>query len=316
MSGDVPPNAAPASGTALGALLVVGAACAFGAISTLVVVATRGGDGIAAQTLPTVLAWRYALAALLLLPLALRERRATGRGLPRDAGALARGAFGAGLGQMAVAGLSLSALRWIPVGTLAFLFYTFPAWVTLLAAARGTERLDGRKLAALALSFAGIACTVGLPGATAGAPVPWQGVALALAAALSYAVYIPYLGALTARTSPTAASLLVSFGAGVGFAIGAGGELVAPKPGAFWGAVLVLAVVCTVLAFLAFMRGLSRLGSVRTAIVSTVEPLFTAALGALALDQPITPGTLAGGALIAGAVALLQLPARRAATHA
>jgi drug/metabolite transporter (DMT)-like permease len=64
--------------------------------------------------------------------------------------------------------------------------------------------------------------------------------------------------------------------------------------------------VCTVLAFLAFMRGLGRLGPVRTAIVSTVEPFFTAVLGALVLGQAFGPATLAGGALIAAAVLLLQ----------
>jgi drug/metabolite transporter (DMT)-like permease len=305
---------APASAVR-GTLLVVFAACCFGSISTLVVLATRGGDGgAAAPALATVLTWRYAVAAVLLAPLAWHERRRTGRGLPLTAGALARGIGVAGVGQVAVAGLSLSALRWIPVGTLGFLFYTFPAWVTLLAALRGSERLDRRRLLALALSFAGIACTVGLPGADGAAPGvrPWPGIALALAAAVAYALYIPYLGRLQARTSPTAASLLVCLGAGAGFALGARGDLAAPMPAQSWLMIAVLGVVCTVVAFNAFMRGLGRLGPVRTAIVSTVEPLWTAALGALVLAQPLGPATLVGGGLIAAAVALLQLaPAKR-----
>ena len=45
----------------------------------------------------------------------------------------------------------------------------------------------------------------------------------------------------------------------------------------------------------------------RTAIVSTVEPFFTALLGAWVLSQPLTRGTLVGGAMIAAAVVLLQL---------
>jgi drug/metabolite transporter (DMT)-like permease len=49
------------------------------------------------------------------------------------------------------------------------------------------------------------------------------------------------------------------------------------------------------------------LGPVRTAIVSTVEPFFTALMGAWLLDQPLTFTTLVGGALIAAAVILLQL---------
>ena len=50
----------------------------------------------------------------------------------------------------------------------------------------------------------------------------------------------------------------------------------------------------------------------RTAIVSTVEPFFTAVLGAATLGQPFGVGTVAGGVLIAAAVLLLQRPARAA----
>jgi drug/metabolite transporter (DMT)-like permease len=61
-----------------------------------------------------------------------------------------------------------------------------------------------------------------------------------------------------------------------------------------------------------FLRGLSVLGPVRTSIISTVEPFWTAVLGALVLNQPITKGVVAGGACIALAVALLQWRPRSA----
>jgi drug/metabolite transporter (DMT)-like permease len=196
-----------------------------------------------------------------------------------------------------------------------FLFYTFPAWVVLFAAVRGSERLGGAKLGALALSLGGIACTVGLPGggapgaAAAGAGGPaWPGVALALAAAVVYALYIPYLGRLQARATPAGAAAWVCAGAAavLGAAAGVRGTFTAGLGPAGWAAVAALALVCTTVAFIAFMRGLGRLGPVRTAIVSTVEPFFTAVLGAVALGQPFGPATLAGGALIAAAVVLLQ----------
>jgi drug/metabolite transporter (DMT)-like permease len=210
-----------------------------------------------------------------------------------------------------VAFLSLSALRWIPAATLGFLFYTFPAWVTLFAALRGTERVDWRKLVALALSLAGIVCTVGAPAGGGGGQ--WPGVALALAGALAYAVYVPYLGGLQGRTTPELASWIVSAGAALLLAVGAAadGSLTARLPATSWGVVLALSLLCTVIGFQAFMRGLGGLGPVRAAIVSTVEPFWTAVLGALVLAQPLTPATLAGGALIAAAVLLLQLPTRR-----
>jgi drug/metabolite transporter (DMT)-like permease len=133
-------------------------------------------------------------------------------------------------------------------------------------------------------------------------------VALALGAAVVYALYIPFLGRLQARATPAGAAAWVCLGAAVILGVGAAvrGTLTAALGPTAWGAVAVLAVLCTVLAFIAFMRGLGRLGSVRAAIVSTVEPFFTAVLGALVLAQPFGPATVAGGVLIAAAVLLLQ----------
>jgi len=62
----------------------------------------------------------------------------------------------------------------------------------------------------------------------------------------------------------------------------------------------------TALAFIAFLRGLAVLGAVRTAIVATVEPFWTAVLGALLLAQPLRPAVFAGGLCIAISVWLLQ----------
>jgi drug/metabolite transporter (DMT)-like permease len=76
-------------------------------------------------------------------------------------------------------------------------------------------------------------------------------------------------------------------------------------------AILIMALVCTVVGFMCFLRGLETLGSVRTAIVSTVEPFWGALLASLVLAQPLTARTLTGGALVAAAVIILNLPARQ-----
>ena len=47
---------------------------------------------------------------------------------------------------------------------------------------------------------------------------------------------------------------------------------------------------------------LVRLGPVRTAIVSTVEPFLTALLAVVVLSQPLTLPTMVGGALVVAAV--------------
>ena len=73
-----------------------------------------------------------------------------------------------------------------------------------------------------------------------------------------------------------------------------------------WGAIIALTLWSTVLPSVFFLKGLMRLGPVRTAIVSTVEPFLTALLGVAVLGQPLTLNTAAGGVAIITAVIVLQ----------
>lgn len=279
------------------AAVVVSAAC-FGSITVLTAVASRGGS-----TLPNTMAWRYGLAALLL---ALVSGRAVAA-LP--AGRATRLVVIGGGGQALVSFLALVPLTHyrLPAATLGFLFYSYPAWIALVAAVRGTERIDATRGAALLLSLAGIGFLVGNPVQSGLSPT---GVAIALLAALVYALYVPVLGALRGELPPAVASAYVTAGAAAIYAVAAaavGLLTVRLTPGA-WGAVGALAGLCTVAAFILFLHGLAALGPVRTAIVSTSEPFFTALLAAAVLAQPLTPRLAVGGGLIAAAVVLLQRP--------
>ena len=287
-----PPNRA-AAGRAT--LLIALAACGFGAIAILVTIGTRTG-----APLMTLLAGRYLLGALVLGTIAgtagdLRLDRPAWRVLGY-----------AGVGQVLISVVSLSALRYIPAATLSFLFYTYPAWVAVITRFRHSEPLTPVRLFALGLSLAGIFVMVGAPGAATLHPT---GVVLALSAAVLYAIYIPMIGALQRGLPPVATATYMSAGAAIVLLVAGAvmGDITIYLHRTAWIAIVLLALVSTVLAFLGFLRGLRVLGPVRTAIVSTVEPFFTALMGALLLSQPITPATLLGGVLIAAAVVLLQL---------
>jgi drug/metabolite transporter (DMT)-like permease len=277
-------------------LLVLFSACCFGSIPILTTLATGGGAQLA-----DVLAWRYLIAAVLLVVVSgglARVRRPAARTMPL--------LVLAGGGQAAIAFVSLSALRYIPAAMLTFLFYTYPAWVAVIAALRGAERITRSRSMALLLSLVGIALMVGLPGMGTLHPV---GVLLALASALLYAVYIPMIDHLGRDLPPAVTSVYASAGAAVillvvAFAQGGLGVRFTPVA---WGSIATMAVVSTVLAFIAFLRGLAVIGPVRTAIMSTIEPFWTALLGGLVLRQALGPRTLAGGVCIAAAVVLLQL---------
>ena len=209
------PGAAPRTSVARATLLVAFSACCFGSIAILVTLATRVG-----ARLVEVLAWRFLLASALLALVAggpAVVRREARRGLPL--------VVLAGGGQAAIGGLSLSALRYIPAATMIFLFYTYPAWVTVISAVRGKEPLTGPRVIALVLSLAGIAVMVGLPGAgTSSAATP--GVLLALTGALLYALYIPMIDHFGRELPPALTSTFATSGAAVilsGAAIVTGG---------------------------------------------------------------------------------------------
>ncbi|MEO8561939.1 MAG: DMT family transporter [bacterium] len=293
MVGDVRPQ--PTAGVLRATLLVLFSACCFGSIAIFVSIATGAG-----ARLVDVLAWRYLLGALALR--LLSGGFGAGRVPPRRALSLL---VLAGGGQALVAGLSLSALSYVSVSTVTFLFYSYPAWVTLIAAMRGTEPLTGQRVAALALSLAGIAVMVGMPGGGGLNPI---GVTLALVAAFLFALYIPMMGRFSDALSPAVTSTYACAGAAIIFtvaAVGRGGPVFTLAPIA-WAMIGLLAVVSTAIAFVAFLRGLAVIGPVRTAIVSTVEPFWASLFASVALGQALSPQALGGGALIAAAVVILN----------
>jgi drug/metabolite transporter (DMT)-like permease len=275
------------------ALVAISTSC-FGSISILTLLATQAG-----ASLVSVLVGRYALAAPLFYLAAGRARRAA---MPQAIRWQAVVLLGGG--QAIIAGLGLSALRFVPAATAGFLFYTYPAWVAVIAAMRGTERVTPRRLGALALSLVGVSVMVGAPSGQ----MDWRGVVLSTGAAFAYALYIPHANRLQRDTTPAMLSMYVSIGAFVALAIfGQLTDTLDLRLSAQAAvAVVTLALVCTVFAFILFLRGLATLGPVRTAIVSTVEPFTTSVLGFAVLGQAIRLETLIGGALVATAVIVLQ----------
>ena len=276
--------------------LIVISATGFGAIPILTSIAERSG-----ASLLNALSWRYLLGTVFLALAAggIGPLRAPLRRL-LPVLVLAGGA------QAFIAFVSLSALDYIPAAPLSFLFYTYPAWVAVIAAVRGTERMTATRLLALALSLAGIAIMVGTPSVGVLHPM---GVALALVSAFAYAMYIPLIGFYQVQLSESIAAVYSALGAGVILVVldYFTNRATALLPGHAWLAIGAMALWSTAIAFIAFLRGLRVLGPVRTAIISTIEPFWTALLGALVLGQRLTAATLGGGVLIAAAVVLLQL---------
>ena len=280
-------------------LLIVISALSFGSISVLTILITSEH-----VPLLTAMAWRYFVAGVILI-VAIRPLRSTAITRRQIVQLMLIG----GCGQALITYLSLHALEYISVGPLAFLFYTYPAWVALVAAIRRTERLTLLRICALALALLGVTIMVGTPREKLNA----VGVALALASAILYSIYLPALEQIQRGAPAFVSTFFLIAGSAIAFVVVAAiaGELYIPRNGKVWTNILLLAVVSTVIAFSTLIKGVSVLGPVRTSIIATVEPFFTAILGAVVLGSTFTTSTLVGGILIGAAILIIELSAGR-----
>jgi drug/metabolite transporter (DMT)-like permease len=280
-------------------LLIMISALSFGSISVLTVLITR-----ARVPLVTAMVWRYLLAGVIL---AVAVRPLTSHTPSRRK--IAQLMLIGGFGQALITYLSLYALEYIPVGPLAFLFYTYPAWVALLAAVRKTEKLTTVRIAALTLALVGVTIMVGAPREKLNA----IGVTLALASAILYSVYLPALEQVQRGVPAFVATFFLVAGAAIAFVVAAvfAGELYFPRNSQAWANITLLAVVSTAVAFSALIKGVAVLGPVRTSIIATVEPFFTAILGVVVLGSRFTVSTLIGGVLIGAAILMIEWSAGR-----
>jgi DME family drug/metabolite transporter len=172
------------------------------------------------------------------------------------------------------------------------------------------HRPDPRWALATALACAGVAL-LALSGGEASVSPP--GVAMAIVAGGSYAVYTLAAKRLLTAGHPPEAVMAAAFGlaaivllpalalSGPGWLLTADGLALA----------LFLGTIPTALAYVLFARGLHRLTASETATLTLAEPLTAGALGAIVLAEPMTATSAAGaGLVLAGLLALaVRLPA-------
>ena len=194
------------------------------------------------------------------------------------------------------------------VGVAAVLMYTSPAWVTLCSVLFLGERLTWLKAVSLALALVG-AGLVGRVYDLVGLRVQAAGILAGLSAGVAYAAYVLFCKAIAKRGySPRAA---LAYGLAIGALFLApwqdGAELlgILASPSALV-QVLVLGLVLTLGAGVAFNEALGILPASVVSIVATVEPVMAMLLGSLVFGEVVGWPQACGAALILLAVALLQ----------
>ncbi|MBI4729008.1 MAG: DMT family transporter [Acidobacteria bacterium] len=277
---------------ATGAALAAAGALSFGTTVALSRALARAG-------LPPsgVLGIRFGVAAILLWVLLAAARRPLA---PAPGERLAAFALGAVLYAVEATFFYL-ALRRGSAAAVALLFYSYPAMVTVAEAIAGARGIGRRTIGALALSTLGAALVVG-PGdrlAISGA-----GVGFAMAAALTFAVYLMAGARLTARSDPRASAAMVAAGTAASNLVWAALVSRAGVPLRFL-PLVVANGLATAAAFALVFAALRRLRAADTSVILTLEALWAGLMAWIFLGEAVGPLQAAGGAAILSAAVLI-----------
>lgn len=285
----------------IGGLLVGLSALQFGFVVLLGKFARRHGLPVEAM-----LSIRFGLGAVLLAAALVALRRP----LVAAPGERAGLALIALLGYAVEATFFFTALGHGTVAAVTLLFFTYPVLVTLGTWVLGRGAPARQTLLALASALVGAAIVVGTG---AGLQIETLGVVLALASAVTFSGYLVGADAVLRRTNALTSAMWVSAGASIGLFLYASaiGHWRLPAASNEWFPLLGMGLASAG-AFVCLMAGLQRIGAVRTAIVSALEPLAAATLAWLFLDETVTWGIAVGGTLIL--VAAVTASLARAAT--
>lgn len=248
-----------------------------------------------------VLLYRFGLTAALLVPVLIR-----GRWIPRgrDWPLFLLTGF---LCVPATMLIQFEGLARTTVTSASLLIGTGTPILALAAVLVERERLGGRGWLAVLLSCLGIVMMIGRPG-PGGA---WIGDLLVFLSMVVAAGWVLMSRRLVRRCPPALASSWILV---LGTATLAPMVWLREGPppialsGQAWGSLLILAVGCTVAAFLLWNWAAARVPAGRAAPFLNLEPIVGAALGVAILGDPLGAATVGGGILIMGAAGLASVP--------
>jgi drug/metabolite transporter (DMT)-like permease len=223
-------------------------------------------------------------------------------------------------------------LKYISASLERAILYLNPTIVLVLSALWLRQRISGRQVAAMLLSYAGVAIVwmhdwsaaslmagTADPGLSPGLSPVWAitlGSVLVFLSAFSYAVYLMGSGQLVRHMgSMRLVGLASCVASGMAMAqwvivyVGSHGQLgnVATLPWQAWALSGLNATLCTVVPIWLVMRGVQLVGASVASQVGMIGPLSTIWMAAWWLGEPVTWRLMAGtGAVLAGIVVLAR----------
>ena len=260
----------------------------------------------------TLLALRmiYATPFFLLMALWSTRGRGTPRMVRRDWIAILWLGF---IGYYLASLLDFMGLQYVTAALERLMLYLYPTIVVVISAIFLKQRITGRILLALALSYAGILLVFARDLSLAGdAHALWLGGALVFASSFFYALYLVGAGPVIARLGSLRFIALAMLTSAVFVFL----QFAATRPVSalvlpvrIQLLTLAMAVFATVLPTYLIAEAIKRIGANRTSLVGSLGPVFTIGLGFWILGEPVHWIQLGGAALVLTGVALVTVEA-------
>lgn len=267
-------------------LIIVSAAC-FGFMPIFAVQAYKGG-----ATVMTFLLLRFSLAALLLFSyIFVKVKKISVK--PKQY--LFLFLLG-GVLYFLQATFYFSSVSYIPASLTALILYVYPVIVAILSFFIDKEILSKKVYVSIAFSLVGLVLVLGASIQN----VHPLGILLAFLAAITYSLYIVFGNKVVKQVSPLVATAFIVLFAAISFLLsgwvtdGLRFNLNLQA----WINLLGIVLISTVFANVAFFKGLEFIGSTRSAVLSTVEPLVTVLLSTLILYEHMSVFQLIGGLFV------------------
>jgi drug/metabolite transporter (DMT)-like permease len=210
--------------------------------------------------------------------------------------------------------LIAQAVTVIDASTAAILNALCPLFASIVAAVWIRDPLTPAKISGIALCLVGTAVLVGwTPAPMSARELAAASLSIAAAAAYGYTIVFTKVHLKDADPLGTSAGTLLMAAAAMLPLTPVGHDFAAIPPGA-WIAALGLAIVSTTFAFILYYRLIADIGPVKAITVTLLVPIFGMVWGVAFLGEPVTPGRLAGCAIILCGCSLIlglvRIPAR------
>ena len=291
----------------LGVALIIVSSIGFGLAPTFATFSYRNGG----NAVGTLLA-RFTVATLLMLIV----RKISGRQAKWPRPLLFGKLFLLGaLGYFTATILYFTAIQNIDSGLAITIFYCNPVIVVLLSWWLLGNKPSRIIVWCLVSTLIGVAIAAGQVG-----NADTISVILVLIVAVEYAFYMIISSKVLPKVDLFTGVTIVMFGAASSFAIYAlfapsSVEVIFPNAINGWVSVLMLAVVATVIPTATLYAGMNLIGTGKTAVIQTFEPVASILAGVIFLSEPLTLPRIIGATFVIGAVGVLATAESRTAAR-